>query len=51
MSDRFLEERLGGGYVTPVAQPEVHRLPGFVHCSIQVYPSPTDPNIGLVDAP
>jgi oligo-1,6-glucosidase len=36
MSDRFLEERLGRGHIAPVAQLEVHRVPGFVHCSIQI---------------
>jgi hypothetical protein len=37
MSDRFLEERLGCGHIAPVARPEVHRVPGFAHCSIQVH--------------
>jgi hypothetical protein len=53
MSDRFLEERLGCGHIAPVAQPEMHRVPGSVHCLVEVHPSPTDLDIGIgfVDSP
>src|SRR5271166_6795037 len=48
---RFAEERFGGGYVTPGAQPEVDCLSRPVNGTIEITPLASDLDVRLVNTP